>query len=324
MGGAFKEYLKLRLDDLGEEGVRIIKQMLGAALIPYVPRIFFIEGVTNAGKSTLALLIKRLLGEENVESVQPVVTGMGGDRFNWTPTIGKLANIVLELDEKKPLDTTVLKMVRDKTSVSMDRKGRDHVKATLPFFHIYCCNQMPPSLEGNSGALNNRVTMLYFKPGYMNGKSGIVEYAQHIWMDDAGGVLEAAREGLEDLIESKFKYFESSASKEAVKEWQKTNDSIALFFEDLETKEWSLASLEGKEWEKGSQIYESFCEWAQKSGKRPMGKHAFYKLLRVKHGVPCQQRGEGGVLFKVSGIWKRECEVSASQKSPMITDTLAY
>ena len=323
-GGAFKEYLKLRLDDLGEEGVRIIKQMLGAALIPYVPRIFFIEGVTNAGKSTLALLIKRLLGEENVESVQPVVTGMGGDRFNWTPTIGKLANIVLELDEKKPLDTTVLKMVRDKTSVSMDRKGRDHVKATLPFFHIYCCNQMPPSLEGNSGALNNRVTMLYFKPGYLNGKSGIVEYAQHIWMDDAGGVLEAAREGLADLIESKFKYYESSASKEAVKEWQKTNDSISLFFEDIELKEWRIESLEGKEWEKGLAIYDSFKMWCASTVKKPMGKKIFYNALKNRMGLECQERGKGGVLFRVPGNWICERDQNATPKSSMITDTLAY
>lgn len=324
----FSEYLKLRLGDVGEDGIRIIKQMLGAALVPYAPRIFFIEGVTNAGKSTLALLLKKLLGADNVAEVQPVIHGNGGDRFNWEPSIGKLANIVLELDERKPMDTTVLKMIRDKTEISVDRKGRGHVRATLPFFHVYCCNAMPPSLEGNSGALNNRVTMLYFKPGYMNGRGGITEYAEHIWELDAGGVLEAAREGLRDLMESGFKYFETSASKEQVKNWQKTNDSIALFVEDLESKEWELASLEGKEWEKGARIYEGFVEWCKASGKKPMGKHGFYEKLKTKFGVPCKERAVGGTQFRIVSLLEKRgdgnASPNASPNSSMISDTLAF
>jgi hypothetical protein len=320
----FSEYLKLRMNDVGEEGIRIIKQMLGAALIPYVPRIFFIEGITNAGKSTLALLIKKLLGDDNVSEVQPVIHGNGGDRFNWEPSIGKLANIVLELDDRKPLDTTVLKMVRDKTNISVDRKGKGHVKATLPFFHVYCCNQMPSSLEGNTGALNNRVTMLYFKPGYMNGRGAITEYAEHIWDLDAGGVLEAAREGLADLIENGFKYYENSASKDAVRKWQQTNDSIALFIEDIQKGEFLLEGLEGKEWEKGVAIYDSFKKWCGESGKKPMGKNNFYDKLRGKFGWECEDRAKGGVKFKVARHLVCDRDQNATEKSLMISDIVAY
>lgn len=324
MDGEFKKYLETRKQDVGDEGIRIIKQMLGAALIPYSPRIFFIEGITNAGKSTLALLIKKLLGADNVAEVQPVVQGNGGDRFNWEPSIGKLANIVLELDDRKPLDTTVLKMIRDKTAVSLDRKGKGHVKATLPFFHVYCCNQMPPSLEGNSGALNNRVTMLYFKPGYLNGSSGVVEYAEWIWAQDAGGVLEAAREGLKDLMESGFKYYESEESKLSVKFWQKRNDSISLWLEDLAKNEWSVEGLEGKEWERASLFYKSFKEWCSDSGKKFMGKNTFYEQLRKKHGVESKDDALGGVRFRATGVLKAKTEQKPSEKSPMITDTIAF
>lgn len=323
-GTEFTKYMETRRADVGEEGVRIIKQMLGASLIPYVPRIFFIEGQSNAGKSTLALLIKRLLGQENVSEVQPVIHGNGGDRFNWEPSIGRLANIVLELDERKPLDTTVLKMVRDKAKLSVDRKGKGHVQATLPFFHVYCCNTMPPSLEGNSGALNNRVTMLHFKPGYLNGSSGIAEYAEYIWQEDPGGVLDMAREGLQDLIATGFKYFESDASRDAVNKWQKRTDSIALFFEDLGNSEWDIASLEKKEWEKGSVIYDSFVEWCSKSGRRQLGKHAFYDQLRKKHGVPCQVEGKGGVRFKGSFFVKTESDQKPTQKTLINSDTQAF
>lgn len=323
-GSEFRKYLETRRGDVGDEGIRIIKQMLGAALIPYAPRIFFIEGITNAGKSTLALLIKRLLGQENVAEVQPVIHGNGSDRFNWEPSIGKLANIVLELDERKPLDTTVLKMVRDKAAVSVDRKGKQHIQATLPFFHVYCCNAMPPSLEGNSGALNNRVTMLHFKPGYLNGSSGVVEYADHIWNDDAGGVLEIAREGLADLMESGFRYHVSETSKESVKDWQERNDSVKLWLKDVQSGEYQIASLEGKEWELGKSLYIGFTKWCEESGKRQIGKHLFYEQLSSKLGWQKNPRAEGGVRFKVSGIGKREYEQKPNQNSSIVSDTQAF
>lgn len=301
-GSEFSKYMATRLQDVGEEGIRIIKQMLGAALIPYVPRIFFIEGVTNAGKSTLAKLIIRLLGQENVSEVLPLIKGGGADRFNWEPSIGKLANIVLELPKGAELDVNTLKMVRDKAPISIDRKKEKHVKATLPFIHIYCCNQMPQSYEGNSGALNNRVSMLFFKPGYLNGSGDIVEYADHIWNDDAAGVLEVAREGLADLIASGFRYFNGNESAKMTREWQKMTDNITLYFEEINSGEWCGPAFEGVEWEKGSIMYSDFRQWCIESGRRPMGKQHFYKELETRLGVPRKNNARGGERFLVEKV----------------------
>lgn len=296
----WEQYLKLRLEDVGADGVRIIKQMLGAALIPYVPRIFFIEGITNSGKSTLAQLIKKLLGPGNVSEVLPVLKNGGGDRFNWEPAVGKIANIVLELPKNVELDVNTLKMVRDKTLVSVDRKREKHVQATLPFFHLYCCNTMPNSYEGNSGALNNRITMLKFKPGYMNGRGSIVEYAEHIWALDAGSVLEYAREGLADLMGSGFRYFESADSKKAVSEWQEITDTVTTYFSDLMSGEWKKpAELEGKEYELGSILYGDFKKWAADSGRKATGKQGFFKELEVKMKMEKMERAKNGTRFKV-------------------------
>lgn len=303
-GTEFKKYMETRLQDVGDEGIRIIKQMLGAALIPYVPRIFFIEGITNAGKSTLAKIIIRLLGEENVSEVLPILRGGGADRFNWEPSIGKLANIVLELPKGAELDVNTLKMVRDKSPVSIDRKSQKHVKATLPFLHIYCCNQMPQSFEGNTGALNNRVSMLFFKPGYLNGSSGIVEFADAIWNDDAGSVLEAAREGLQDLIESGFHYFNGNESEKMTREWQKMTDTIMLYFEDINNKEWDGPAFEGKEWERGNLVFSDFRAWCEASGRKPMGKHNFYKELETRFGLPRKRNAEGGERFMFAKLLK--------------------
>ncbi len=304
-GSEFSKYMATRLQDVGEEGIRIIKQMLGAALIPYVPRIFFIEGITNAGKSTLAKLIIRLLGQENVSEVLPLIKGGGADRFNWEPSIGKLANIVLELPKGAELDVNTLKMVRDKSPISIDRKQQKHVKATLPFIHIYCCNQMPQSYEGNSGALNNRVSMLFFKPGYINGSGDIVEYADHIWNDDAAGVLDVAREGLADLMESGFRYFNGNESAKMTREWQKMTDTIQTWIDEVNSEEADAPQWEGSEWELGRILYVSFRQWCIDSGRRPVGKQHFYKELETRLGVPRKNNARGGERFKCDIFEKR-------------------
>jgi phage/plasmid-associated DNA primase len=189
----------------------------------------------------------------------------------------------------------------------MDRKGKDHIKATLPFLHIYCCNTMPASFEGNSGALNNRVTMLYFKPGYLNGSSGVVEYADHIWADDAGGVLEAAREGLIDLMASGFRYHESSVTKEAVKEWQMMTDPVSSYFEDIRKSEWACPGLEeDTDFQKGNTFYKDFKNWCLESGKRPMGKKKFYQQLTRKLALPYKPRSRGGERWDFRSVIKIE------------------
>lgn len=303
-GTAFKSYMDARFQDVGEDGLKVIKQMLGAALIPYIPRIFFIEGVTNSGKSTLAKLIQYLLGKENVSSVLPIIKKDGGERFRWEAAVGKLANIVLELPKNTELDVNTLKMVRDKEAFHQDRKNKGAIRATLPFLHIYCCNQMPLSFEGNSGALDNRISMLFFKQSYLNGASGIMELAETIWSTDSGSVLEAAREGLEDLIKDGFKYFESRASNNAKKDWQIMTDTISQYFEDCNSGEWIEPDWDGKKYELGKIIYDNFRNWARESGCKTVGKKRFYKELETRLGVSRKHDAQGGERFDFSTILK--------------------
>jgi hypothetical protein len=165
---------------------------------------------------------------------------------------------------------------------------------------------MPQSFEGNSGALNNRVSMLFFKPGYLDGSGDIVEYADHIWRDDAGTVLEMAREGLQDLIESGFRYFNGNQSAKMTQDWQKMTDNITLYFEDINSQEWPGPDWEHQTWEKGSNIYSDFRAWCVESNRKPMGKHGFYKELDTRFQIPRKRNAEGGERFDVCGIVKNK------------------
>lgn len=306
VGTYFTKYMEAREKDMGLDGVRTLKQILGAALIPFAPRIFFIEGITNSGKSTIAKLIIKLLGVENVSSSLPIISGDGGDRFRWENTIGKIANIVLELPRGKELDVNTLKMVRDKEKIEIDRKNKPRITGTLPFLHIYCCNNMPASLEGNTGALNNRVSMLYFKPDVSLMLPSTLDLAESIWLDDAASVLRAAREGLEDLVQSGFKYFESAASKNATIAWQKMYDSVSSYFDDINSGEWKGPNFIGVDYELGSLVYRDYIEWCKDVHRKTLGKKQFYNELRVKLHLPNKLNAEGGERFNFNSVINRK------------------
>ena len=304
--GAFNEYLAIRKKDTGEDGIRVLKEMLAAALIPYAPRIFFLVGKSNSGKSTFAWFMKELCGNGNWASVDPSDQG----NFAWEPAIGKLLNICLELDRTKPIKDSLIKKIRDRMPMVIDRKGIKNVMACLPPVHIYCANEMPSSLEGHSGALDNRMTMLNFDVTEKNQFSEVADLGAYIWKHDSGHIFEAAREGLESLIKNNFQYFIPDSSKSAVKDWQINSDTVMQFLRDVKEEDFEMRypPVEGfssnLNWNKGadsegfqkaSDIYWNFKEWCSVTGHRfVMSRNRFYRELIERFKFKNKMRTEHG------------------------------
>jgi phage/plasmid-associated DNA primase len=135
-----------------------------------------------------------------------------------------------------------------------------------------------------------------------------VNLAEHFWEFDAGAVLDWAREGLNELVESNFQYFTPESSREFLREWEKVNDSVSLFLEDCASGEFRLSLLdgaEGRSHELGKVIYKGYLRWAQEAGIRGTVKRTnFYNDLKKKHKYEFQIRGDGGLRFE----WKWETE----------------
>jgi len=296
--GYLEKYFESRLVDLGSDGVRMMKQMLGAALIPYKPWIFFLIGDSDSGKSTMALMIKALLGERNVSGVEPIKTG---NNFAWESSIGKIANIATELPKDVPLDVNTLKKVRDKTPQFVNRKGIRAVEATLPFLHIYCANILPSSFEGNTGALDNRMSVIKFKKVYVNGLADIDNLGQWLWDQDAGSIVDMARAGLADLVGSGFKYYRSEKSLESLAEWQDETDPVKTFIKEVEAGEHKISAEffdnSGVKLIKGLCIFNAYKAWADENKYKTSGKIKFFRELE-RCGVIRPSRLNAGNVFR--------------------------
>ena len=292
--GDFKHYVDTRQDALGDEGMVALKQLFGAALIPYEPRIFFLLGDSNTGKSTSAIILERLLGAENVSGCDPT----SDYQFEWEPSIGKIANIRRELPPRRPLQDDKLKEFRDKRPIGIARKGIKGVMATVPFLHVYCCNKLPPSLEGNTGALNNRITILKFKPKYVNGFGAISNLGDWLWDRDAGGILDFAREGLKLLIENNFKYGSVQESDKILQEWQDETDPVKLYFMEVSEGERKISvDMLPNGGVLGIRVYDDFRKWAAERSFYTMSHIKFYKELERCGVEKIRKMEQGKIIF---------------------------
>ena len=277
--GDFEHYMQARKAVMSEDDFLATQEMFGAALIPYSPRVFVLYGKSNTGKSTSAVLIKRLLGDKNVSSVDP----SSNYSFNWEPAIGCIANISTELNGSRPLQDEVIKKIRDKEAITINRKGVKAISGTLPFLHIYCCNSLPKSLEGNTGALDKRISLLEHQAAHVNGFGELKNLAHWLWNRDPGGVLDFARAGLAKLVENDFNYTVPHASRSLLEDWQESSDPVKLFVQDLiygvEKADFLLKKVGEKDYVPGKQLYDKYADWAKTRGFGLMSIATFYGKL---------------------------------------------
>lgn len=293
----------------GEESavkIRLYKQVLGSALLPMFPKIFFFIGVPGTGKSTALMMIRKLLAEQNIASVDPT---KWGKEFYLEPMAGKLANIHLDIDTKRRLDDSVLKNVIDRAVFQINRKGRTIVKAMLPAFHAFGANDMPPSLDANSGAFNRRM-ILVKTDAVQPGSGGGGEFSAWVWGRGPEGVLKAALEGLEDLLKHGGQFSEPESSKQEKKEWGHESDHIGQFIEACRTGEFRAANNVRVNVDKDSRImssdlYQIYAEWCKREGLsttlrgaavfgRMLSKRNVFKRHILKTGTEWLGIGLGG------------------------------
>lgn len=278
-----------------DEKIRAVRQMFGACLIPAFPRLFFLYGPSGSGKSTLMLIAKKFLSDKNISGVQP--SKFKG--FLMEPMIGKLANIVTDVDTKHPISDSEIKMIIDRTPIMIERKGITNVHGMLPAIHLFGGNAIPPTLEGSLGAHTRRWTFI----GFNNIQTSDTLYNKefHHWVFDQSpqGILNFALEGLNDLLERRGHYTTPTTGKEKMKEWQEQSDTVALFLEDIaqgevfsvEDTKRVVLRLDSAASISRAKLYEIYTSWGELSGHAkfstrsvaaPKVRTEFYNALQYK------------------------------------------
>ena len=259
-----------------QEKIRAVAQIGGACLIPAIPRIIFFKGPAGTGKSTFAKLCSAFMGEGNFAACPP--EEMHG--FMMESLIGKRVNIVTDTSGGR-VDSGTLKRLQDSTNILVNRKGRQAVQASIPYFHIFCGNELPKGIDGDSNAMDRRVSIINMTKELAQ-KEMRHEYEREILAGGRGAILDFFEKGLLDLIQSG-KFFNPTSSVESVREWKKDNSPVSQFLESLEKGdvEGLRVNPEGKIRQKD--VYEAYIMWCGKNTRLVVSRVAIFRLVATKY-----------------------------------------
>lgn len=300
-------------DPDGQGKLRAIAQIGGACLVSAFPRIVFLHGEAGTGKSTFAKLCASFIGDNNVSSLEP--GALRSDSFLMESLIGKRVNVVSDVSGAR-FDSAVFKRIEDGVPVIINRKNRPAVVAHIPLLHIFCANKLPRGMDGESSAMDRRLTLVEFTKNVgTTENSHIRDYDKELLAAGSGDILRFFLDGLADLCASGGKYFNPDSGKERLKEWKIESDILSLFFEAIEEGDFPNIQFGRDLSMRGGVIYDALNSFAKARSvfSVPRRKN-LYNALREKQCLSYQDR-KNFTFFKGIGDSKGYTSATSADTS---------
>lgn len=263
------------------EKIQLVQEMFAACLIPTFPHLFLLHGPPKTGKTTLILLLSHLLDDKNISRVEPA--DFHGFLMENLP--GKLANIVTDIDENKPIADANIKKIEDRVPVAINRKGKTVIYAPLPSVHIFGANNIPPTLNGLSNAHDRRWTFIQFG-GYTPPNNYNRNYAHYVWDTDKDYIIAWTIAGLYRLTQNRGHFSKLLSSEKSVENWKMQSDAVKQFIDACEAgevfdqgsclkiKPSPLGAL------KRAIVFDAYADWMKKAQAKPIDRAIFYRKLQ--------------------------------------------
>lgn len=269
-GSVFEDYLESI--SLGNSAVRKrILQWIAYSVsnLPNIKKIALLLGERDSGKTTLALLMSIIVGQENVQSFSfDNIT-----RFSKDAMFGKKVGLCTDLKGSR-LSAESMEWLKNQTGGDFVHADVKHNRQTYSYIskckYIIASNFRPDL--GNDDALENRFLVIPFPKSIPEEQKNynllhdIKQELQHIFYI----AFEALREFLDDGMQFA-----------DIGEWENytpnfysnQQDDIANFFREC-------CCLDKNGIVSRTEMYNAFCDYAKEQGFQDMSKAKFYRGFR--------------------------------------------
>ena len=160
---AYSELLDHTLDDLAcnDPEVRaLLEEMVGYCLYRRneLGKAFILIGDKSNGKSTFLHVVKNMLGDRNIASLDLKELG---DRFKTAELFGKLANIGDDIGDEFIANASVFRKLVTGERVNVERKGQDPFEFNNYAKFLFSANNIP-RMKDKTGAVQRRLVIVPF------------------------------------------------------------------------------------------------------------------------------------------------------------------
>ena len=253
-------------------------------------KAFILIGEKNNGKSTFLDMVKTMLGDENIASLD---LGELGDRFKTAELFGKLANIGDDIGDEFIANPAVFKKLVTGERLSVEKKGQDPFEFNNYAKMLFSANNIPRMGKGrDTGAILRRLTIIPFDarfnpddPDYtpdIKYKLRDVECVEYMVL--------LGLEGLKRVLKNKA-YTKSEKVEKELEEYEVTNNPIAGFIQDNDVEEF--------ENEKTKDVYKQYQVYCAENNYIPLAHNEFSKQLKRYTNLDTVRKTINGVKYTV-------------------------
>lgn len=249
------------------------------------------------GKSVICVVLRSLLGGENVSAValeqfNPIRT------FPLAATYGKLANVMEEIGEMNKAEEGVLKNFVSGGQFTVERKHRDPFEFYPTARLTFASNVLPRFSDRSDGLWRRLLPIVLTKQVIDESKQDKRLVSPEFWLQsgELSGILNWALEGLRRL-RKRGHFVLPLESKDALNRYKDEANPARLFLDEtcLESPGARASSRE---------LYVRYHQWMEDHGMKPLGEIQFSREVKRRFPNVCQSQNAHRIGRERSRVWE--------------------
>ena len=252
---AYSELLDHTLDRLAcnDPEVRaLLEEMVGYCMYRRneLGKAFILIGDKSNGKSTFLHVVKNLLGDQNIASLDLKELG---DRFKTAELFGKLANIGDDIGDEFIANASVFKKLVTGDRVNVERKGQDPFEFNNYSKFLFSANNIP-RIKDKTGVVQRRLVIVPFDAKFTPNDADFRPFIKDE-LCEQGSMEYLALLGLQGLkrVLGNAQFTTSSRVQGQLDEYEENNNPIIGFINEV--------GLDGIENEATDSVYRRYKEY---------------------------------------------------------------
>lgn len=277
-----------------QELINYVQMMVGLTAIGkvYQEHMIIAYGGGANGKSTFWNTIYRVLGNYAGKISAEALTM--NNRRNVKPEMaelkGKRLIIASEMEEGVRLNTATVKQLCSTDEIQAEKKYKDPFSFVPSHTLVLYTNHLP-KVGANDDGIWRRLIVIPFN-AKITGKSDIKNYADYLFENAGGAVLEWIIEGAYQAIQAQFKTKLPKVVEDAIEKYHEDNDWLGQFLDEC-------CELSQNNTEQSGKLYLSYRTYCIQNGEFTRSTTDFYAALE-KAGYFKKRSKNGVVVFGLS------------------------
>lgn len=251
-------------------------------------KAFILIGDRSNGKSTFLDMVKTMLGDDNIASLD---MGELGDRFKTAELFGKLANIGDDIGDEFIANAAVFRKLVTGERLSVERKGQDPFEFNNYSKMLFSANNIP-RIKDKTGAVQRRLTIIPFDAKFSVDDPDYKPYIKYELreQDCMEYLILLGLEGLKRVLKNQG-FTSSNRVQQELDEYEETNNPIIGFFKEV--------GIEEVENEPTKDVYKRYQEYCLANNLQPLSNIEFSKQIKKKFGFEIVDKKVNGTKFRI-------------------------